>query len=569
MRCGQVISMFALLGALFGLSADARAHGGQYSNPAIPRPDPSTPSSGKTPPRGGGVTAATTPNWENWWEHNKEEFFDVRARRQAKSDQEQEAGEGYTGSDLHQSASRSEIRDVIVPTIAAALKDKSSDVRDAAAIAMGRIGMAPELAKLQPLLDDANTAVREAAILGIGLLKHSMAEEVLIGLMQKPDTDAKERGLCALALGLSGGDRALAALKKNLGSDSPLPGVAAVKARQLEGARALGIGLFAKAENAAVLLDAFKKGDTKDAAFRPLVLVGLSRAADASCQAIVFEGLRDKKDDVRRGAAILAGRCFAADQTKEVKKLVALWDEENDLHARAFLTISLGRIGGDSAVPKLKTIFKEARSKDDRAFAAIALGIAKSAAEAPLLREALQKEKDISVRSAAAVALAIMDDAESAKAIHALLANENPELQSYMVTALAMLDHKPALVDVRRLVGEARHPLLARNSGLALGLMHDTTALDQMLSQLRNSGSIAVKGGMATAIGRIGDRRSIDRLIEIVKDASATDQTRAFAVVALGLIGDKSQRSEFTRISIDSNFGLQTCEAFSTAIDVF
>lgn len=559
---------FVLFFASSVFISDTFAHGGTYSQPAQPKPNNSTPRNTGSP-RGGGTTPGQAPTWTNWWEHNKEDFFDVRARRQAQSDLEA-SNEGYAADALHQPANPKDIRDVVIPVLVAALRDKATDVRDAACVAVGRAGSAPEAAAFQACLTDRVDSVREAALLGLGLLKHPIAEQMVIDHMLAPTTDAKERGVAAFALGLSGGKRAKDALTKNLGSSDPIAGVPALRVRQLEGCRAFGLGLIGDATAVADLLAAYKKASTREPNFLPMALQGLNLLRDPATGAFAISQLDDRKDEVKRAAAILAGRTIKAEDDKDVKRLIAFWDSESDLFAKNFTTISLGRIAGPLAVAKLKGIYETSKNREERCFAVLALGISKDMSIAKMLREEFMKEKDISLRSATAIALAILDDQEAAPLIHQQLAGaENPELQGYLVTALAMLEWKAALPEIKKLSSSARHPDLVRSCALALSLMQDSTSLELMITLLKNSGSTSVKGGMAGALGRIGDRRAIEPLIKIVNDASETDLTRAFAIVALGLIADKSPKSAFTRITIDVNYGLTNCEAQTVVIDIF
>ncbi|MBZ0152670.1 MAG: hypothetical protein K8J09_14190, partial [Planctomycetes bacterium] len=58
----------------------------------------------------------------------------------------------------------------------------------------------------------------------------------------------------------------------------------------------------------------------------------------------------------------------------------------------------------------------------------------------------------------------------------------------------------------------------------------------------------------ATAIGRIGDRRSLDTLTKLLADASRAPLPRAFAAVALGCIADRADLPWTSKISLDINY---------------
>ncbi|MCA9319177.1 MAG: HEAT repeat domain-containing protein, partial [Planctomycetes bacterium] len=296
----------------------------------------------------------------------------------------------------------------------------------------------------------------------------------------------------------------------------------------------------------------------------------LTKVPDPAAAPIAASRLDDRKHQTRRSAAILAGYVIPASDQKAMRQFIRTVADESDQHAQNFGIISIGRLGGDDAVKWLVHALEKERHRETRAFAALALGIAKNTDSAPALREAVATEKDETLRGAAAVALGILGDRDSAETILKVLKEErNPELRADLVTALGMLEFEGATEFVRELLGEARNRRLVQACGLFLAVVNDSSSIDLMLRVMRHSGSIQVKGGMATAIGRMADRRSIEELVKLVKDGSETDQTRAFALVALGLIADQADVSAFARISIDSNYALDDAQALLEAIDIF
>ena len=71
---------------------------------------------------------------------------------------------------------------------------------------------------------------------------------------------------------------------------------------------------------------------------------------------------------------------------------------------------------------------------------------------------------------------------------------------------------------------------------------------------LKASESAVVLGGIANAIGQIGDRRAIDPLIELSQDDQVTRLARAFVAAALGGIGDRRPLPWNMPLSRDSNY---------------
>ena len=560
---------FFLVLLVAGLATTAWAHGGRYTGPGSGSGGTPGPGPGSSA-RSGGTTAGTNPSWTNWWQRNREEFFDIRGRRIEQSGQDENTQGKYDDDAAHAPATKDDVRNLVIPTLVGIAKDKSAEVRDAVAIALGRAGEVPQTKILQALLADKNRKVRQAAIMGLGLLKHPMAQQTLVELLNASNTAYKERGMTAIALGIGGGDKAEKALLNRLGRSQPFSRLSAIKTRQVDGCRAVGLGLMKRDQNAIPIIQAVNKDQSKERNFAPMALTALGKIGERASASVGLKALKHRKNDLRRSAAIMMGRTVTKDDTKTIKSLLKHWKSEKDSHARYFLTISLGRIGSDDVLKVLRHNLKKNKNREDRAFSALALGIAKDSESIAMLEETLEKEKDVSFRGALAIALGIMDHRPSAKMIHGILKKtRNPDLRSSLITAMAMLDYRESLKDVRMILAEGRNERLVRACGLALAVMFDKDSLELMVSVMKNSGSIQVKGGMATAIGRTGDRRSLKSLVDIIKSDAETDLTRAFAVVALGLIGDKTPKSEFARVAIDSNYAMINAEALLEVIDIF
>ena len=61
----------------------------------------------------------------------------------------------------------------------------------------------------------------------------------------------------------------------------------------------------------------------------------------------------------------------------------------------------------------------------------------------------------------------------------------------------------------------ARRPFLMQQCAVGLGAIGDRTASEPLLALLEESESVAVLASVASAVARVGDRRAIDRLIEL------------------------------------------------------
>ncbi len=407
-------------------------------------------------------------------------------------------------------------------------------------------------------------------MLGIGLLRDPRGAQSLITILRNTRTTADDRALAAIALGLSGGREARAALEERLGKSSPIKGASRAKTRQLEGCRALGLGLIGDPDCIDLLTARLSKHASRDANFEPMILTALARLDEPATARTAVRAVSHRRNDIRRSAWILAGRSVQLHETKIVRSLLKALARERDRFARNMACIALGRIGHPDAVKQLIKLWTKGGNRDERCFAAVGLGISQDIDAVKKLRIALLKENDLNLRGATAIALGIAGDEESGAPLLKLLQSVgDPDLRANIIWSLGMLEHKGALAELRRLMAGARKSELVMACGLALGVIGDTKALDLLIGVLKTSGSITVKGSMARAIGRLGDNRASEILLSVAADPKQTDQTRSFAVVALGLLGDKRPRNELSRISIDSNYALISCNALHRVLDIF
>ncbi len=66
--------------------------------------------------------------------------------------------------------------------------------------------------------------------------------------------------------------------------------------------------------------------------------------------------------------------------------------------------------------------------------------------------------------------------------------------------------------------------------------------------------NLAKMSAVASALGYIGDRRTIDPLLDMLFDESLTDLSRAFAAVALGGVIDKEPLPWNSKIGVNMNY---------------
>jgi len=69
-------------------------------------------------------------------------------------------------------------------------------------------------------------------------------------------------------------------------------------------------------------------------------------------------------------------------------------------------------------------------------------------------------------------------------------------------------------------------------------------------------------GDQVSALGQVGDTRAIEPLRALLENTKNKDLARAFAVVALGIIGEKTPLPWNAQISANCNYGASTVALF-------
>ena len=575
---------YLLIPALFLMvQGVGHAHGGTYRGPGFggsPGFGPGGGAPGTTPPPGtvGRPTPSRAPRnstpdvrlWETWWGLNREEFLPSRGLRR-----DGVVIDGYENRDKR-IPSRAEVRDLILPVLKKLLaEEKSQDIRDSAALALGRVGGESELPILKSLLDDRQGAVREAAILGLGLMRESAAEDLLATVVFDTSRLGRERGLALTALGLSGGDRARTVLTKELGKESELYSKSS-RGQHLESLRTLCAMLSYRQDLVAShapqephpavghIIDAIRRDEIKDDLFVPVGFAALAKSRDPAAGPLVMKGLRHRKSVIRAGAAIAAGRVFRNPDLTTVKQFHSVLRQESEPLSQRLLVISLGRMGGPHARDLLLHHYKSA-DRQESAFVLLALGLTGDPSVLPVLRKALTKSRDQSTKGAACIALGIIGDRESTDAILELIKRDrNPLVRSHAVQALTVMGEVRALPIIAQLLGSEGSPDIQASCAEALGLLGSVEHIPLLIQQLRgksSSSGLMWRSAIANGMGRMGDRAVISPLLELAQNHRSHDLLRAFAISALGIVGEKDQtRPPFSRTTIDTHYGV-TIEA--------
>ncbi len=157
------------------------------------------------------------------------------------------------------------------------------------------------------------------------------------------------------------------------------------------------------------------------------------------------------------------------------------------------------------------------------------------------LRHAIEDERAHERLGAYALAAGLAGSAECAPRLMKLLAKELPdEPRGQVALGLALLGHDEAIAPLREVVASSRfRPELLRAGAIALAILGDKDVATQLAAMLKENRSLATQAAITGALGFIGDRRSVEPLLELLGDRLATERARAFAAVALGNVADK------------------------------
>jgi hypothetical protein len=157
------------------------------------------------------------------------------------------------------------------------------------------------------------------------------------------------------------------------------------------------------------------------------------------------------------------------------------------------------------------------------------------------LRRALESEGSTDKLGALALGAGLAQSDESIPRLLELVRKRLPdENRGQVALALGLLEATDAVLPLQGIVADAKYrPELLREAAIGLALLGDKSAGSQLAEMLKGSRSLATQSSIATALGFIGDRRSVDALLALLEDPLATERAKAFAAVALGNVADK------------------------------
>lgn len=486
--------------------------------------------------------------WEFWFEHEKEFLF----RGAVEFPPAAVAADGRYG---RSSLTRHAVMEQAVPRLLRALAAREPELREAAALALGRIGGPEAGAALRSTVADPVGEVRQAALLALGSLGDGEGLSCLAEVFSDRTRPAGERAIAAVALGLAGcaESRSLLAgyLEWNLDADR----VQGEEEKVLLGAL-FGAGVLRAPELTRLLCESVAELEAVAAAssrrVRTVALHALGASGDPAARPFLAERLFCGDAPIERAAAQALGRLG---DRGALPALAARFAAGGDLETRLFCLLGAGRLGGPSAHVFLESAREEARRhRQLRAAWALAVGLCRGPGLGDIESElrtrpggeavsASVRRDEERYRGALALALGLFGDVRSEEALEAVLAPEgsDPDFLGYVATALGALRGPRAL---ETLLGAVqRGPAQAdfrRGLALGLGLTREEAAAEAITGLLIEDPDPSVRWCAARALSHARSATALARLCSALDAAQGREPARvAHWLLGLGYLGDR------------------------------
>lgn len=578
--------------------------GGGRATPTNPNP----PGTGPGPIGGGGRATGgidLTPSlaaWSFWWEFNDDRYLALKSRIHSvptttNSDEFIVGIRSRAATDRIR-ASRDQMRERIFPIVMQVLSQADQRSRDevsSALVALGKLGVEPERSvdMMVRFLSSRDQEIRETAAVALGILAHPRSLAPLLSLLADEEAgrklvadrevDSRTRAFAAYGLGLVGHALTSEELRSERRSianrllaivDSDDSAIQDVRIAALTGLSLLPLEEEYRTREVAgplrILLEDRKTANidlVRSHVPTVLARLGATEFAETFVKIAEFE----KEDDHVRQSSLLAlgvlGKRLAEEERRRItRSVIQLQESARDVQLRGFACIVLGQLGTDDAITYLTTLLRRGRSLY-HPWAALGLGVygydlpAGTSVDPTIARsieETILSTGDGDRKGAMAIALGLLRHRSSAPMLMREFRETRVEpYEGYLAIALGLMQEKRYVEELRQEVSKSKNrELRLQQLSIALGLLGDRSIVDDLISLQKEARTTAVHAAIAQALGFIGDARSVDPLVRIVEDEKQqlTGLTRAFALVALGIIGDKEDLPWNAKISENMNY---------------
>jgi hypothetical protein len=402
--------------------------------------------------------------------------------------------------------------------------------------------------------------------------------------VQSESVDAKMRGLAALALGLLDASSSVPILLQQARS--------ATTPREVAASCVLALGLHAsRALQVAQELLAMLRDPQLDREVKAQIPIAMQRLPAQAARPLLTQLVKmlqnpKNSNELRRSLAISLGNLATVEDTEVISALQRALKEDRDIMVHHFACIALGRISEQQeplATSEALAAYKEIagqllrelrfpRERGAQAFAGLAIGLflrGPDVAEMQWskrqkigdlllqkLRETFDQAADPSTRGALAIGLGLAGDAQAPPLLRrALRSTKNPPLQGHLALGLGLLGDRSALEELRPLVHRKGMTQEYRLDVVrALALLRDRESPEMLVQLLTEARDLPGAAAAAKGLGLVGDRQAAAPLLELVQRPREQDVRRAFGVVALGLLAEKTPVPWNYVYAVDGNY---------------
>jgi len=504
--------------------------------------------------------------------------------------------------------------------------DNGPDIASAGLLATAKIGSGDVALVVQALRErvaSANQEISESAALALGVLADGSAAGTLVELLDdtssgrklcgREEVPTRTRAFAAYALGLIGHNSKNVDVRRFVVHHlvSAMAAQAQASSRDVSVACAIALGIVPidpiEAQDEDAPASASRSGvvaglmrlldDPKVSEFvRAYAAVPIARLAQdepalrASVVSTLVNELTARPEvgaSMRQSAVTALGLIADADdEAIDVAARAALRSQigAGDRLARRLSLIALARIAarrgehdGDAKTLQETRAFLLAElargSTPERPWVGLALGIlehdivqrgdAASIEVRTALANALVLHPSPVEAGAYAIGLGLVGGEVSKPLLDLLDDTRDDQVRSYAAVALGMARVRAGVEPLRKLVRVARYrPGLLREVSIGLGLLGDKTVSLELIELLKEAQGMSAQGAIATALGWVGDSRAIEPLLAVALDTTRTNGSRAFSIVALGLIADARPLPWNVLFASDSNYWIPPSTLF-------
>ncbi len=541
--------------------------------------------------------------WEYWWQYNKDAYLNLKSKLVKTSNVSGSLGM-LTGRGRKNESKGSRrptpqavLEQIILPLVAVLDPDGDRDIVDSAVLAVARSareGTARSaLDATLPLLGHHEQLVQSSAALALGILRAPQATPTLIDLAADTSNGRRitgggevprlVRSFAAVSLGLMNDPDGVPAL---IDLCDKLPDAE----RDLKASALVALGLMDNQASPIAMQYLLERLDDRklDVVLKSYVPTSLGKLGLREALPPMLEALggRDTDHAVRQSLVLGLGRLATMGDQPALDALMRLAVDGKDVITRHFCMVTLAKIGARDEDPQahaeahaLVSAFLSDRILDpDRnsqmPWAAVASAIyarERPEAQPPIIERLLKAyddEKNPSYRSALALSLGLLRVRGAAPMLlQDMTESKDYDFKGFAALALGLIDHPPAIEPLRRLCAERNIPPTFRfQVATALGLMSDEAAIPLLLANLDDAAHVG--GAVAQALGLIGDASAIEPLQVMALDTNEKKLTRAFACVALGMVGERTDLPWNTPIAVDNNY-VWNVDAINMVLEIY